>query len=986
MTDLLKNLNSAQKKAVTHLQGPLLLVAGAGTGKTTVLINRLAYLVLNKKQSTDNILLLTFTEKAAGEMEERADRILPYGYTDLWIHTFHGFSERILRDHSLEIGLNPDFKLLSETEQWVFVKKNLAAFSLDYYRPLGNPTKFISELLKHFSRLKDENITVDQYLKYAEKFKVEKEGDQEEKMKITELSQAYSTYNNLLLEAGYLDFGDLITYTIKLFKQRKNILQFYRQKFKYIMVDEFQDTNLAQYQLIKLLASPKNNLLVTGDDDQAIYKFRGASISNIMQFKEDYKEAQEVVLTDNYRSYQEILDAAYRFIQHNNPNRLEDKLKINKRLLAKAKKEVKKYNVTPVNFLSFAGVDDEVAFTVSKIKEIYFSENKEENKISFNDFAILVRANDTANAYVKELNRQDIPNQFMSWRGLYYKPIILDILAYFRLLDNYHESAALFRILSMDSFFISHTDMVAINKWARRKTCSLYEALQNIEKIVEVSGASIKNCQKLLTLIKEHSQLVKSTKPTKLFLHFVYDSGLLANLDRDRDLEQFSYLNQFYQKIKKLEESGSDLRLKDFLEAINLELEAGETGALKLDFLDNDTVKVMTVHGAKGLEFKYVFLVNLVDKKFPTIARSEKISIPKDLIKEKVLADKNAHVEEERRLFYVALTRAKKAIFLTAAKDYGGAREKKPSSFLAEMGIEQDAKMLEPVSVENLQFIKDLKGELEGERKKITNKDDYVLPARFSFSQLAAFSTCPLQYKFAFVLKIPVVSDKAAFAFGRSLHTTLCNFLQPLLSDKYKQSSLFASTESKKKIENALNKKRLQDLYLKYWQSDGYQSKEEKEAYFEKGKKVLSDFFQDYQENRPFEIIFLEKNFTFKIGLDVIKGTIDRVDRLPDKTLEIIDYKTGGTKEKLVLADKKQLILYQLFLEEYLQETVSKLTYYYLESGEKRSFLASEKEKIKIKEQIRDEIAAIKKRDFHPSPSPLCQFCDFRDICEFRQV
>lgn len=987
MINLLDNLNSAQKKAVTHLQGPLLLVAGAGTGKTTVLINRLAYLVLNKKYSTDNILLLTFTEKAAGEMEERADKILPYGYTDLWIHTFHGFSERILRDHSLEIGLNPDFKLLSETEQWVFVKKNLAAFSLDYYRPLGNPTKFISELLKHFSRLKDENINSAQYLKYAKKLIVEKEGDEEEQMKIKELAQAYDTYNKLLLEAGYLDFGDLITYTIKLFKERKNILQFYRNKFKYIMVDEFQDTNLAQYQLIKMLAAPANNLLVTGDDDQAIYKFRGASISNIMQFKEDYKEAKEVVLTDNYRSYQEILDVAYHFIQHNNPNRLEDKLKINKRLLAKIEKEPTKFKVSPVNFLNFASLDDEVAFVVAKIKEIYQNENKEQNKVNWNDFAILVRANDTANAYVQELNRQGVPNQFMSWRGLYYKPIILDILAYFRLLDNYHESTALFRVLSMDSFFISHTDMVAINKWARRKTFSLYEALQNIEKIKEVSGASIKNSQKLLALIKEHSQLVKTSKPTKLFLHFVYDSNLLANLDRDKDLEQFSYLNQFYQKIKQLEESNSDLRLKDFLEAINLELEAGETGVLKLDFLDNDTVKVMTIHGAKGLEFKYVFIVNLVDKKFPTIAHSEKIAIPQALIKERVIADKNAHIEEERRLFYVALTRAKAAVFLTAAKDYGGVREKKPSSFLAEMGITQDTPVVAPVTIDNLQFIKDLKTELENKEQKPKVIDNYALPTKFSFSQLAAFSTCPLQYKFAFVLKIPVASDKASFAFGRSLHTTLYNFLLPLLNDeKYKQSSLFTEKKDKIQKENLLSRARLNELYLKCWQSEGYQSKEEKELYFEKGKKVLNEFLSDYQKNQPLEIVFLEKNFTFKIGLDIIKGTIDRVDRLSDGTLEIIDYKTGGTKEKLSFVDKKQLILYQLFLEEYLQERVSKLTYYYLESGEKKSFRVEEKEKIKIKEQIKDEIAMIKKKDFSPSPSLRCRFCDFRDICEFRQV
>ena len=233
-------------------------------------------------------------------------------------------------------------------------------------------------------------------------------------------------------------------------------------------------------------------------------------------------------------------------------------------------------------------------------------------------------------------------------------------------------------------------DLVNINKMANRKVWSLYEALQNINAIPGVSAESLKNINKLLSLINVHSRLAATAQATKIFLHFAYDSGLLAGLDRDRDLELYSYLNQFYQKIKKMEEAEPDLRLADFLMAINLELEAGESGALKLDFADNETVKIMTVHGAKGLEFKYDFLVNLVDKKFPTIARSEKIVIPDALVREKVTTGAETHLEEERRLFYVALTRAKEALYLSGAKDYGGAREKKPSRFIAEMDLSSE--------------------------------------------------------------------------------------------------------------------------------------------------------------------------------------------------------------------------------------------------------------------------------------------------------
>jgi len=1001
-SELLKKLNASQLQAVTHNEGPLLIVAGAGTGKTTVLINRLAYLITEKKVASDEILLLTFTEKAAGEMEERADKVMPYGYTDLWINTFHSFGERLLREHALDIGLSANFKLLTSTEQWVLIKKNLELFKLDYYKPLGNPTKFISELINHFSRLNDENISVSEYMTYAEGLEdttdseVNREGDDDtegglENNRVKELAKAYQTYKKLLLENNYLDFGDLIVYTIKLFKERPNILKYYRTKFKYLMVDEFQDTNLSQYELVKLLASPKNNLVVVGDDDQAIYKFRGASISNIMQFKDDFKGVYELVLTENYRSRQEILDHAYKFIQNNNPNRLEDKLKIDKRLIAKGEINKKNESESALKFYNFETAADEVAFVAQKIAEIYDKNQAKEDNVLWSDFAILVRANDTADAYVKELNRYNIPNQFMSWRGLYYKPLILDILSYFRLLDNYHESSALFRVLNMEIFKVSHLDLVTINKMAARKVWSLYEALSNIDKIPNISEESYKNIKKLLSLITKHSLMVATQKPTKIFLTFSYESGLLEGFDHDKDLELYSYLNQFYQKIKRLEESEPDLRLKDFLSIINLELEAGETGALKLDFADNETVKIMTVHGSKGLEFKYVFIVNLVDKKFPTIARGEKISLPDALVKEKIFTTSDFHLEEERRLFYVAATRAKEGLYLSGARDYGGLREKKPSRFITEMGLTSAVIPELKLSQKN-EFLRDLHY-LNSREVVINNEktaaEKYPLPEKFSFSQLAAFSTCPLQYKFAFVLKIPASSDKSSLIFGRVLHNTLYNFLLPVLSERQKMTgTLFGELEkdsSKDKIANYLNEKRLLEIYEEFWVADGYDTKTERDDYKNKGLDALHKFWLAYNANPPKEIFFLEKKFSFKIGGDIIKGAIDRIDKLSDGSLEIIDYKTGKTKNKLAYSEKRQLILYQLFIEEFLRVKVSALSYYYLESGEKFTFTASEKDITKLRLEISSEIAAIKKRDFRPTPSPMCGFCDFNSICEFKQ-
>lgn len=982
--ELLANLNPAQLKAVTHGSGPLLIVAGAGTGKTTVLINRLAYLILEKKINPDDLLLLTFTEKATKEMEERADKVLPYGYFDLWINTFHGFSERLLRQHGLDIGLNPDFKLLNTTEQWVLIKRHLDDLELDYYRPLGNPNKFIHEIIKHFSRLKDENISPQDYLDYADsleekgaiipkksKKKAESEdGDDEmEVSRIKELARAYEIYNQLLLDNNYLDFGDLIFYTLRLFRERPNILKIYSDKFKYIMVDEFQDTNMAQYELLKMLAGEKLNLTVVGDDDQAIYKFRGASISNILQFKDDYPQAKEIILTENYRSNQEILDKAYHFIQNNNPNRLEDRLKINKRLVAKRPKDS---SLSPrVKFISFNNDYEAAAFVVEKIK----SEFQSREDVSWMDFAILVRANDTADKYIKELKRQGLPYQFVSLKGLYFKPIILDIISYFRLLDNYHESSALFRVLNMDVFKVPYEDLVNIHKTARTKVWSLYEALKNISEIKNIAADSVNNINNLLRFIEAHSGLVKTEKPSRLFVKFVYDIGLFKSLDHDKDQEIFSYLNQFYQKIKEFEAADPDLRLNDFVEMIDLELEAGETGALRLDYDDADVVKVMTIHAAKGLEFKYVFVVDLVDKRFPTINRGERISIPEPLIKEKIGEGSDFHLEEERRLFYVAMTRAKDELYLTAAKDYGGARDKKPSRFIEESGIDPETGNYDlPAENDLWRDVSRLDDKMEEKERQVLT---WHLPERFSFSQLAAYSSCPLQYKLAFILRIPAPTDKPSLIFGHVMHEVLREFMLPLLVDEEK--NLFSAPDD-------LSVERILGLYEKHWVADGYGSRENREKYWQKGQAILSDFVKKISSAPAPRVLLLEKDFVFKINGESIKGAIDRVDKLPDGTLEILDYKTGNPKEKLEWKDKRQLILYQLFLEDFLKTKVSALSYYYLENGEKISFIPKPKEIEKLQQEIIDEIKAIKSLDFAPTPDSIkCQFCDFKGICEFKK-
>ncbi|HEX5429755.1 MAG TPA: ATP-dependent DNA helicase [Patescibacteria group bacterium] len=980
---VLEGLNAAQEQAVTFGAGPLLIIAGAGTGKTTVLTRRIMYLIEQGLATPDEILALTFTEKAAGEMNDRLDLLMDLGYKHVNISTFHAFAKQILEDYALDIGLPGDFKILNDTQAWILVSKHLSEFNLNYYKPLGNPTKFIHALLKHFERAKREGVTPENYLKYAQELRLATDSpiklkrkkaklpdalDPEEIKRIEEIAEAFHRYQKLILDLGFLDYNDLISYTIRLFRQRPKILDKLRAQYKYILVDEFQDTDLAQYELVKLLAAPKNNITVVGDDDQSIYKFRGASVSNIMKFEEDYPKLSKITLTDNYRSAQKILDLSYDFIQLNNPERLETKLKISKRLASH------KESVGEIAVLHAENAYAEAVLVCDKIEELVAEQN-----LTYNDFAILARANDHADTFLAELSKRGMPYIFVANRGLYKKPFIVDLISYLKLLDNYHESQQVFRVLNFQKFRLPTEDLVNATHLAKKKGLSIYEILKDQPEGLRLSNEGKQQVQNFLTILGRHTKLAADAHTTALLLTILADLGItrdLAENGHERS-EDIGLLRKFYGKAQEFESESDDKTLKGFLNLIETEQQAGSSGELSADpNAGPEAVKVLTIHAAKGLEFACVFVVNMVDARFPSRDRREQIELPQALANE-IFSEGDVHLMEERRLFYVAATRAKDYLFLTWADDYGGSRAKQPSRFLLETHMAAPRAKTE--SAGQVKFTKPQMLPLPSIQK-------YPIPESFSWSSISTFLKCPLEYKYKYLYQLPLPGNAYA-SFGSSIHKAIQLFSQNVKQRaNLRQGDLFAKPSAADAFEypplSALHK-----FYEQNWISDWYPNASEQENFKKRGYRLLENYYNRLTSQKlvPWEI---EKFFRLKLGAYKYNGVIDCIFENANGSIAIVDYKTTlHPRTKLERVDKKQLLSYQLAAQEFFGRKVSSLCYWDLEDlANPIEFTGKPEEITEVREELLADIEQIVEAvnsdsfgDLDRHKSHDCQFRNFEN-------
>ncbi len=961
---ILQNLNAEQVQAVKHEKGPLLIVAGAGTGKTTVITKRIAYLIATKKTRPEEILALTFTDKAAGEMEERVDLLVPYGYTETWISTFHAFGDRVLRENALEMGMDTNFRVLTKPEQIIFFRDHLFDFPLKYFRPLGNPTKYIESILLFISRAKDEDITPEDYLKYVEKLKKKLKNNpkneelKEELTRQQEIASTYAKYQELMAEEGFIDFGDQVVLTLKLFREHPSVLKRYKKQFGHILVDEFQDTNYAQFELVKLLAGDHRNITVVGDDDQSIYKFRGAAISNILNFSKNYPRSKQIVLVRNYRSPQILLDTAYKLIVNNNPDRLEVKNRIDKRLISQVPEGPQ---VSHLHYDTLSNQADKVAELIK--------EKVKQGKWEYKDVAILVRSNNSADPFLRTLNVNNIPWKFTGAQGLYVQEEIKLLLSFLRIVANLEDSLSLFYLATSEIYQMPATDINLINHYANRNNRSIYEVLKNISKITELKGRlsseSIATVDKMLVDLEEYSKLGLNLPTGGLLYRFIYDSGYLERLTKDKNInneEKIKNIAKFFTIIKNTSNILNHDRVNQFVKYLDMLIAAGDDPATAEIETEANCVNVLTIHKAKGLEFPVVIMVGLVSDRFPTRFRREGIPLPEPLIKD-ILPSGDFHQQEERRLFYVGMTRAKKELYFTSARDYGGKRPKKISIFVVEaLGLgKEDIAIYKRSSLETISSHAP-KPEQEAQPLSPISDDELLTITPYHIDD---YLTCPLKYKYIHILRVPIMKHHAV-VYGSILHKVVEEYY------------------TRKINKTKVSWEDMRRIFEGYWDSEGFISRAHEEQRYQDGLEVIKNFYQRQEKEKTLPT-YIEKEFKFLLGKNRISGRWDRVDIREGKTI-IIDFKSSEVTEQ-DKADKKadknlQLSIYALASKYVLGKIPDWLGLYFLESGLIGKCTKTEQDLEETINKINQAAEGIRKRDYHPDPKYNdCSYCAYNTIC-----
>lgn len=628
-------LNDRQKEAVYHTEGPLLILAGAGSGKTRVLTHRVAYLIKEKNVNPWNIMAITFTNKAAGEMRERVDKLVGAGAEQIWVATFHSTCVRILRRYIDRLGYDNRFTIYDTDDQKSIMKEIFKRLEID--------TKLYKEksFMAAISYAKNELLTPEKYEKTVD-------GDYYKKR----VAQVYYEYQKELKKNNALDFDDLLMKAVELLQKNPDILESYQERFRYIMIDEYQDTNTAQFQFVSLLAQKYKNLCVVGDDDQSIYKFRGANIQNILNFEKVFPNTKTIKLEQNYRSTQNILNVANEVIRHNE-GRKQKRLWTQNEVGEKVKSK------------QFSNNFEEADYVVACVKRKVECENG-----SYKDFAILYRTNAQSRIFEEKLLNANIPYKIIGGINFYARKEIKDILAYLKTINNGRDDLAIRRIINVPKRGIGATTLLRVQEYAEEKGMSFYNALRYAEQIPGI-GRGLTKVLAFVTFIQSLKSKAEILSVKELIEDILENTGYLEELRAERTdeaLARLENLDELINKAAAYDESAEQPSLSEFLEEVALVADIDNFNQ------ESDYVVMMTLHSAKGLEFPYVYMTGMEEGLFPSYMA--------------IMSEDSTDLEEERRLCYVGITRAMKELTMMNAQQrmvHGETQYSRPSRFLKEM-------------------------------------------------------------------------------------------------------------------------------------------------------------------------------------------------------------------------------------------------------------------------------------------------------------
>ena len=973
-------LNENQRRAVEHGDGPMLVVAGAGTGKTRVITERIRRLLEDDPElSGESILGLTFTDKAANEMRWRIEKRVGERTKGIWLGTFHGFCY-----NQILLPANPDLKVIDEIDHWILLRRNIEKLDLQAFKRIADPGQFLNAFVQFFSRCQDELVTADDFQRYvdglkadfeAKRAQMEPDAQKLQKEAIAqqeEVARAYRVSEQLLREKNYVTFGAQLMRAVQVLRSDPALLEKTRERYRYILVDEFQDTNIAQLELLRLLAGERRNLFVVGDHNQAIYRFRGASFGSLKTFLTDFcgvssdtPEARwpRIHLSRNYRSTKRILRIAGTVAAESDDSRYVPFTPLT----------TENPDGEKIRIVEFGRPEEEAEWVAGEIERLRAA------GVPWRDFAALYRKHSHREDLVDALTRRQIP--FVIRRlSILSSTLIRDLIAYLRSIAVPSDDVSSARVLAIPYWHIEPRNLVRLAERAEKSHGkSLWEEFElwaAEPKGQPGSPPKESRASELAEFIASMRERAKKATAQEMLAELIEALGV-APLPAESDAYN---LGRFKEFVEEWQKKGEGRSLRDFIQYFEFFEEAGGDIFLTVE-PEDDAVQLMTVHSAKGLEFQNVFLLHLCRGDFPSRPRPPVFEFPPQLMKEE-LPQGDFQKQEERRLFYVALTRARRMLALSTIINKRKKRSEFFDDLLGDPKIQKhDVRQIAPSVL--IPAAEETVGSPPADASRptlfshasdLTKAYSHVAlwanafhppraePLQLSASAIEMYRTCPKKYLFAYSWHL--CGEPSCFmTFGNVMHKTIKELVAEF---KKRKSVAFEDVAA---------------IFERVWSKAGYVDEYQEREYKKAGLDQLTAFHKSYSA-APADVAMQEKQFELEMENNVtIRGRIDQVNRIGRDAVEVVDYKTGKPKSQKDADESLQLSLYALAAREVLELSPERLVLYNLMTNEAIVTERDAKALAAARKIVAETADLIRAGDFPVKPGFVCGYCEFQALC-----